>query len=197
VTQASLVRYCIACGRLIENGSHCTGPACGVPSFYRHVAGPGSPGSAPPVAAAASPRAVSETPRAPDDVVVAQSPPRPERRTLPWSRPPVALLESAGRPDEVHPVHPGRTEVGASPPAKIVIDAPSVSARHARIVCGRDASGEWRIGVVDHNSTNGTFVNGQRVTKSLIREGDRVRFAGEEYVLRVPQPEEARRTLSL
>jgi predicted component of type VI protein secretion system len=65
--------------------------------------------------------------------------------------------------------------VGRSPDNTIVINNPSVSARHARL----QVAGEtYRI--KDLASTNGTHVNGKPVTETLLRFDDRIRFGASE-----------------
>lgn len=53
----------------------------------------------------------------------------------------------------------------------------SVSSLHARI----EANGGGRFEVVDCGSSNGTFVNGERVERHPLAEGDLVRFASFEF----------------
>ncbi|MBI5526146.1 MAG: FHA domain-containing protein [Deltaproteobacteria bacterium] len=65
----------------------------------------------------------------------------------------------------------GRNTVGASPKNDIVLDEDSVSSNHAAVVC--QAGAVW---VEDNNSTNGTSVNGQRVQRMELAEGDTVQF---------------------
>ncbi len=62
--------------------------------------------------------------------------------------------------------------IGREPPCEIVIRAPQVSARHAEI---RHLGGEW-FEVVDLGSSNGTWVNGQRVQSARVRATDQVRL---------------------
>lgn len=65
--------------------------------------------------------------------------------------------------------------------ADAVIDMPSISRLHIRIYPGNE-EGEYQI--EDLNSTNGTFLNEQKLmpyTKAVLREGDLIRLAGEEY----------------
>ena len=62
-----------------------------------------------------------------------------------------------------------------------VIDLPSISRLHTRIYPAND-QGEYQI--EDLNSTNGTFLNEQKLmpyTKTILREGDVIRIAGEEF----------------
>ena len=80
--------------------------------------------------------------------------------------------------------------VGRSPQAHLVIASGQVSKDHAEI---------YRVGeqfcLRDLNSTNGTFVNGQRVHEAFLVNGDIVHFAHQEFrfleggeaTLRVPE----------
>src|SRR5690242_17387270 len=62
-------------------------------------------------------------------------------------------------------------EIGRGTRGGLLIDSDSVSRRHARV--------EW-LGtshrIIDLGSTNGTFVNGSRVTQHELRDGDRVQI---------------------
>ncbi len=60
----------------------------------------------------------------------------------------------------------------------LLIDDPSVSSRHALLTV--QASGNYLLR--DLNSTNGTRVNGERVTEVTLRPGDHVRFGKVETV---------------
>lgn len=55
---------------------------------------------------------------------------------------------------------------------QIYIDSPEVSRVHAHI----ESNGVQSFFVVDHDSTNGVFVNGERVRKRLLQNNDKVRF---------------------
>ena len=92
--------------------------------------------------------------------------------------------------------------IGRSPAAEIAIDAKvyqGVSWDHAAVQAVAGAEGKWQIG--DRNSTNGTFVNGQRVTNTqLLNSGDTITLAcpqtGEmvaelAFTLRVETPDTA------
>jgi pSer/pThr/pTyr-binding forkhead associated (FHA) protein len=64
-----------------------------------------------------------------------------------------------------------RSTIGRDPASDVVVEDPTVSRHHADIV--RDGPG-WAI--VDTDSANGTFVNGQRVVEwAAVRPGDRIR----------------------
>ena len=57
--------------------------------------------------------------------------------------------------------------MGRSPGAEFVVDAAMVSRLHCRLTAGAT-----ELEVVDLESTNGTFVNGQRITQATLKEGD-------------------------
>jgi pSer/pThr/pTyr-binding forkhead associated (FHA) protein len=59
--------------------------------------------------------------------------------------------------------------VGRAPRADFVVDAGMVSRIHCRI-----SAGAAELEVQDLDSTNGTFVNGTRVARALLKEGDRL-----------------------
>jgi pSer/pThr/pTyr-binding forkhead associated (FHA) protein len=59
--------------------------------------------------------------------------------------------------------------VGRATRADFIVDAPMVSRLHCRL-----SAGAAELEVVDLESTNGTFVNGQRVSRAVLRGGDRL-----------------------
>jgi diguanylate cyclase (GGDEF)-like protein len=63
--------------------------------------------------------------------------------------------------------------VGRVAEADVVIEADSVSRRHGRFL---RVDGAWNV--EDMGSTNGTFVNDERITRRPLRDGDLVRFGG-------------------
>jgi pSer/pThr/pTyr-binding forkhead associated (FHA) protein len=65
---------------------------------------------------------------------------------------------------------PGNVKtVGRAARADFIVDAPLVSRLHCRLTAGAA-----ELEVVDLESTNGTFVNGERVDRALLRRGDRL-----------------------
>ena len=79
------------------------------------------------------------------------------------------------------PLTSSRIIVGRGDHCDLRLEDGSVSSEHARLV--RD-SGGWRI--VNLLSTNGTFVNGQKVSSSAVKDGDRIGFGGVEFILHDP-----------
>lgn len=65
----------------------------------------------------------------------------------------------------------GTSRVGRSDRSEIVLSDPSVSRAHAIV----EVSGDEAV-VRDLGSTNGTFVNGRRVTTQALHDGDELRF---------------------
>ena len=70
-----------------------------------------------------------------------------------------------------------KMEVGRRPNSDLVINDSSVSAMHAQII---ESDGGWKV--LNLLSSNGTFVNGEKVAEQMLNRGDRVAFAGAEYV---------------
>lgn len=68
--------------------------------------------------------------------------------------------------------------IGRAPRADFVVDAALVSRLHCRL-----AAGAGEIEAVDLESTNGTYVNGERVARGMLRHGDRLRVGAVELVV--------------
>ena len=76
-------------------------------------------------------------------------------------------------------ITPGNIKtVGRAPRADFVVDAALVSRLHCRL-----AAGAGEIEAVDLESTNGTYVNGQRVDRAVLKEGDKLRVGAVELVV--------------
>jgi pSer/pThr/pTyr-binding forkhead associated (FHA) protein len=76
-------------------------------------------------------------------------------------------------------ITPGNIKtVGRAPRADFVVDAALVSRLHCRL-----AAGAGEIEAVDLESTNGTYVNGQRVERAMLKEGDKLRVGAVELVV--------------
>jgi ABC transport system ATP-binding/permease protein len=68
--------------------------------------------------------------------------------------------------------------IGRAPRADFVVDAALVSRLHCRL-----AAGAAEIEAVDLESTNGTYVNGQRVARGTLKDGDRLRVGAVELLV--------------
>lgn len=64
----------------------------------------------------------------------------------------------------------GRMIVGRSESAEIQLDEDGVSRRHAEIVMLADG----RVEIADLGSTNGTWVEGEKIIRTVLRDGDKV-----------------------
>ncbi len=70
--------------------------------------------------------------------------------------------------------------IGRNPRADFVIDSPLLSRVHCRL-----SASDTRLAVEDLQSTNGTYVNGDRVRQSELRNGDRLRLGRVELTVAV------------
>jgi pSer/pThr/pTyr-binding forkhead associated (FHA) protein len=59
--------------------------------------------------------------------------------------------------------------IGRSTGANFIVDAALVSRLHCRLTAGAA-----ELEVVDLESTNGTFVNGQRASRAVLKAGDKL-----------------------
>ena len=73
--------------------------------------------------------------------------------------------------------------IGRNPDCHLVLEDDFSSGRHARIF---PAQGGW--GVEDLGSTNGTFVNGERVDSEHLRDGDQVTIGRTSMTYRAKRP---------
>ena len=62
--------------------------------------------------------------------------------------------------------------------ADFIVDAPLVSRLHCRLTAGADD-----LELKDLDSTNGTFVNGQRIARALLKNGDKVGVGRVELIV--------------
>jgi pSer/pThr/pTyr-binding forkhead associated (FHA) protein len=100
----------------------------------------------------------------------------------------VALLRKIEGASEDIPVHEGVMTIGRKPDNTVVLSQDTyVSGRHAEIVT--DNTGTY---IVDLNSTNGTVVNGEKLTpddRQLLLDGDEVRIGRTLYLFALASEE--------
>ena len=76
--------------------------------------------------------------------------------------------EKDAEPPFIFRMLPGGVKtIGRAPAADFIVDAAMVSRLHCRLTAG-----STELEVVDLDSTNGTYVNGIRVTHAVLRNGD-------------------------
>jgi pSer/pThr/pTyr-binding forkhead associated (FHA) protein len=84
-----------------------------------------------------------------------------------------------GDPTFTFRILPGAVKtIGRSSGAEFIVDAAMVSRLHCQVTAGAA-----ELEVVDLESTNGTFVNGQRVKRASLKEGDRLGVGRVELVV--------------
>ena len=84
------------------------------------------------------------------------------------------------RPEHIFRILPGGVRtVGRATGADFIVDAALVSRVHCRLTALPDGQLEVR----DLESTNGTFVNGQRVEEARLLDGDRLQVGRLELVV--------------
>jgi pSer/pThr/pTyr-binding forkhead associated (FHA) protein len=98
-----------------------------------------------------------------------------------WAEPAGAVSLQPLADGRSHSIEPGRAAVvGRGKQCEIVIDNDTVSTTHARLQY--DAQSR-RVSVSDLGSSNGTFLNGTRITNAQAQVGDVVRFGMAEFRL--------------
>src|SRR5438067_4377143 len=81
------------------------------------------------------------------------------------------VLLSAGMTGRTHDLKVDKTTIGRVEDNTFQIAEPSVSSHHCEVLL-RDAD----VVVRDLNSTNGTYVNGEKITESVIKPGQVLRL---------------------
>lgn len=120
--------------------------------------------------------------------------PSPEVGLTPPGAPHVPLAEgvlparlrvvSGARTGQIFPLGRDNLSMGRNDTNDIVLDDPMVSGVHCRLRYGQ---GAWYV--QDAGSSNGTFVNGERVAARRLVDGDRLELGGTQLVFEV-LPEE-------
>jgi len=80
--------------------------------------------------------------------------------------------------------HLGSFTIGRGGESDLKVPDHAISRHHCRI----DYEGEY-YWLVDCNSHNGTFLNGQKVANSMLYDGDVISVGHTEMVFRLPQEE--------
>jgi pSer/pThr/pTyr-binding forkhead associated (FHA) protein len=71
--------------------------------------------------------------------------------------------------------------IGRAPRADFIVEAALVSRLHCQLTAGAAD-----LEVVDLESTNGTFVNGERVERALLKSGDKLGVGKVEFIVSRP-----------
>ena len=89
------------------------------------------------------------------------------------------LIQSENGREIVH-VLGRKTSIGRTPDNDLQIDAKFISRHHAVVLAG-----PLHTIIEDLNSTNGVHVNGRRITRHTLRDGDRVLIGRAQYLFAV------------
>ena len=79
------------------------------------------------------------------------------------------ILKYESKVIKEYPIQKSAIVVGRAPGNEIVVDNLAVSGSHARIYVE-----DGKFVLEDLNSLNGTFLNGQRIRKSVLKQGDQI-----------------------
>jgi serine/threonine protein kinase len=92
-------------------------------------------------------------------------------------RPAVALVNRTTGVEV--PLRADVTVLGRGRQCDVVLSAPHVSRRHCRVLVEADG-----VVIEDMGSTSGTYVNGRRVERARLQDGDRIDLAGEQLAVK-------------
>ncbi len=95
------------------------------------------------------------------------------------TRPHFVSVSSLGKERIAYILNEAEISVGRTLNNSFVIEHPSVSKRHAKLMAVEDA-----YTLYDLESSNGTFVNGKRVKETKLADGSAVRFGRAQFVYR-------------
>jgi pSer/pThr/pTyr-binding forkhead associated (FHA) protein len=68
----------------------------------------------------------------------------------------------------------GSTSIGRGKANDIILEEKSVSKRHAIITCQAMKNGETKVQIADLHSTNGTLVNGNKISYHTLEDSDQL-----------------------
>ena len=85
----------------------------------------------------------------------------------------------AGR---IFSLNPEGTTLGRDARSEIIFDDNAVSTLHAKLRVEEDEEGNERYFIQDLATTNGTFVNGEEVTKRFLNDKDRIEIGETQLV---------------
>src|SRR6516225_3855731 len=80
--------------------------------------------------------------------------------------------------EQVYPLGAKETLIGRKGDTDIVLNNPNISRHHAKVIVSDDA-----ITVVDLDSTHGTFINGIKIERQLLNDGDRIELGKDRVPL--------------
>lgn len=94
----------------------------------------------------------------------------------PSAQEPFLVAISGRETGKAIPLKQRHLKVGREPDCDIVIDSPQISRHHAELLWENS-----QLKIKDLGSTNGVFVNGQKVQESFLHNGDKILFGNQMY----------------
>ncbi|HVO32229.1 MAG TPA: GGDEF domain-containing protein [bacterium] len=91
----------------------------------------------------------------------------PEKREVPYF-----IVIAGGTVGMMYKLTQQDTYIGRATDAEIRVDDEGVSRKHARV----STTPNQQVIIIDLGSTNGTYVNGQKVAEQVLRDGDKVQI---------------------
>jgi hypothetical protein len=73
-----------------------------------------------------------------------------------------------------HNLEEGSTSIGRGKANDIILEEKSVSKRHAIITCQTMKDGDIKVQIADLHSTNGTLVNGNKISYHTLEDSDQL-----------------------
>jgi hypothetical protein len=90
--------------------------------------------------------------------------------------------------DHKYPLDREEFLIGRSTDCHLIMEEETISSQHARITVQ-----ENNVEIIDLDSANGTFVNGERITRTAIRNGDTIAF--DQFEFQLVNPADVSRTV--
>lgn len=112
------------------------------------------------------------------------APPTARHQNVPASPTPVGRRPWLELNHDSYPLLSAITVIGRDPSADITLDDSGVSRRHCEIRVTHDGP-HLLVSIRDLGSTNGTFLNGERITTSRLEEGDRLTIGRTSLLVRL------------
>src|ERR1051326_4138658 len=88
------------------------------------------------------------------------------------------IVLAGGEVGKMFKLDQGEVTIGRSHRADVRIEDDSISRMHVKLVLAGQ-----QVSIEDLGSSNGTLVNGERIAKSLLQDGDKIRV-GETVILK-------------
>lgn len=99
------------------------------------------------------------------------------RAAAPAAGPRLLWMEAGGAVRQIHIAPDCRIEIGRDPATDVPLDDSRLSRRHFRVT-----SGDSGCEIFDLKSRNGTHVNGRRIGRDCLRDGDVIEAGRQAFV---------------